>query len=307
MAVSDGRRVTVVKDMGLVATVFDDRTLAALHGHLAIGHTRYSTTGLVARWRNAQPVYRDVAGRASSPSATTATWSTPRTLAEEAGHAARHGHQRQRPRGRADRQPSWPSAPRRSDDGRALERALVDGAAPARGRLLARRHGRGPRHRRARPERLPAAVPRPARATAGCWRRRAPALDIVGAHFVRELEPGEMVVIDATGVRSVRPFADERGRPQALPVRVRLLRPARHPPLRPERPPGPGPHGRAARRAGAGRGRHGDGRARVGPARGRGLRPAQRHPLRPGPGQEPLHRPHASSPRTRRCGRSACA
>jgi amidophosphoribosyltransferase len=46
--------------MGLVSNVFDDRTLAALPGHLAIGHTRYSTTGS-STWRNAQPVYRDVA------------------------------------------------------------------------------------------------------------------------------------------------------------------------------------------------------------------------------------------------------
>jgi amidophosphoribosyltransferase len=36
----------------------------------------------------------------------------------------------------------------------------------------------------------------------------SPALDIVGAHFVRELDPGEMVVIDATGVRSQQPFAE---------------------------------------------------------------------------------------------------
>jgi amidophosphoribosyltransferase len=35
-----------------------------------------------------------------------------------------------------------------------------------------------------------------------------PALDIVGAHFVRELDPGEMVIIDATGYRSVRPFEE---------------------------------------------------------------------------------------------------
>ena len=41
-----------------------------------------------------------------------------------------------------------------------------------------------------------------------------PALDIVGAHFVRELEPGEMVVIDATGLRSLRPFPDERVDPK---------------------------------------------------------------------------------------------
>ena len=54
MAVSDGEMVTVVKDMGLVSNVFDDRTLATLQGHLAIGHTRYSTTG-GSGLRNAQP------------------------------------------------------------------------------------------------------------------------------------------------------------------------------------------------------------------------------------------------------------
>src|SRR5207253_6360594 len=59
MAVSDGETITVVKDMGLVTNVFDERTVAALEGHLAIGHTRYSTTGS-STWRNAQPVYRSV-------------------------------------------------------------------------------------------------------------------------------------------------------------------------------------------------------------------------------------------------------
>ena len=59
MAVSDGETLTVVKDQGLVASVFDDRTLAGLHGHLAIGHCRYSTTGS-STWRNAQPAYRSV-------------------------------------------------------------------------------------------------------------------------------------------------------------------------------------------------------------------------------------------------------
>src|SRR4051794_12314249 len=59
MGVSDGELITVVKNMGLVSTVFDDRTLAPLVGHLAIGHTRYSTTGS-STWRNAQPVYRSV-------------------------------------------------------------------------------------------------------------------------------------------------------------------------------------------------------------------------------------------------------
>src|ERR1700736_1865310 len=58
MAVSDGTQLMVDKDMGLVAQVFNDYKLAALRGHLAIGHTRYSTTGS-STWRNAQPVYRD--------------------------------------------------------------------------------------------------------------------------------------------------------------------------------------------------------------------------------------------------------
>src|SRR5687768_10801489 len=43
--------------MGLVTQVFDERRLAPLDGHLAIGQVRYSTTG-TSVWRNAQPVYR---------------------------------------------------------------------------------------------------------------------------------------------------------------------------------------------------------------------------------------------------------
>ena len=59
IAVSDGETITVVKDMGLVATVFDERKLAPLDGHVAIGHVRYSTTG-TSHWQNAQPLYRSV-------------------------------------------------------------------------------------------------------------------------------------------------------------------------------------------------------------------------------------------------------
>jgi amidophosphoribosyltransferase len=59
MAVSDGETIIVVKDMGLVMSVFDERTLAPLQGDLALGHVRYSTTGQ-STWHNAQPVYRSV-------------------------------------------------------------------------------------------------------------------------------------------------------------------------------------------------------------------------------------------------------
>lgn len=61
MAVSDGRRTMVFKDMGLVSQVFDEATLNSLVGHLAIGHTRYSTTGSSV-WDNAQPTFRSRPG-----------------------------------------------------------------------------------------------------------------------------------------------------------------------------------------------------------------------------------------------------
>ena len=59
IAVADGEMVTVVKDLGLVAQVFDEPTLATLEGGVAIGHTRYSTTGSSV-WHNSQPSYRQV-------------------------------------------------------------------------------------------------------------------------------------------------------------------------------------------------------------------------------------------------------
>ena len=57
IAVSDGASVVVYKDLGLVSQVFDEATLGSLRGHLAVGHTRYSTTG-ASTWENAQPTFR---------------------------------------------------------------------------------------------------------------------------------------------------------------------------------------------------------------------------------------------------------
>ncbi|MDO5627142.1 MAG: amidophosphoribosyltransferase [Mobilicoccus sp.] len=54
IAVSNGNRVLVYKDMGLVSQVFDETSLSQLTGHIAIGHARYSTTG-GSTWENAQP------------------------------------------------------------------------------------------------------------------------------------------------------------------------------------------------------------------------------------------------------------
>jgi amidophosphoribosyltransferase len=57
IAVSDGNRIMVHKEMGLVAQVFDEPALTALRGHIAVGHCRYSTTG-ASTWANAQPTFR---------------------------------------------------------------------------------------------------------------------------------------------------------------------------------------------------------------------------------------------------------
>ena len=57
IATSDGERILIFKDMGLVSQVFTEGDLATLKGNLAIGHCRYSTTGS-STWVNAQPTLR---------------------------------------------------------------------------------------------------------------------------------------------------------------------------------------------------------------------------------------------------------
>src|SRR5437773_7084011 len=55
IATSDGVQLHVFAEMGLVSQVFDEENLTALTGHMAIGHTRYSTTGSSCV-ENAQPI-----------------------------------------------------------------------------------------------------------------------------------------------------------------------------------------------------------------------------------------------------------
>lgn len=55
IAVGDGKTVTTVKNLGLVTQVFEETDLKALPGIVAIGHVRYSTTGMSNAWENAQP------------------------------------------------------------------------------------------------------------------------------------------------------------------------------------------------------------------------------------------------------------
>ncbi|PKQ38392.1 MAG: amidophosphoribosyltransferase [Actinobacteria bacterium HGW-Actinobacteria-1] len=60
IAVADGHTLTVVKSLGLVPQAFKESDLATLQGHLAIGHTRYSTTGSSSAWENAQPMVSSI-------------------------------------------------------------------------------------------------------------------------------------------------------------------------------------------------------------------------------------------------------
>ncbi len=57
IAVSDGRELMLYKDLGMIASVLDERRLPSLRGNLAIAHCRYSTTGSTI-WENAQPTFR---------------------------------------------------------------------------------------------------------------------------------------------------------------------------------------------------------------------------------------------------------
>ncbi len=57
IAVADDGQIMVVKEMGLVSQVFDEKTLQGMSGTHAIGHVRYSTTGST-QWQNSQPFFR---------------------------------------------------------------------------------------------------------------------------------------------------------------------------------------------------------------------------------------------------------
>jgi amidophosphoribosyltransferase len=233
MAVSDGDTLTVVKDQGLVASVFDDRTLAGLTGHLAIGHCRYSTTGS-STWRNAQPAYRSV-GEHMFALGHNGNLVNTEKLAADAGMlegtvtsdsdlvaeliAAELSIDL------AAEELADLGVPVPAPDGGphgGLERAVatviprLEGAFSLvimdEARVIGVRDPHG-----FRPLCLGRLDPSdPAVGGHGGWvlASETPALDIVGATFVRELEPGEMVVIDEAGVRSLHPHGADGADPR---------------------------------------------------------------------------------------------
>ena len=204
IATSDGQRLLVYKDMGLVSQVFDERALASLTGHVAIGHCRYSTTG-GSTWENAQPTLGGHEGGtvALAHNGNLINSAELRDLVLAGGsEAALSGELR---RGNTTDTALVTAlltdSPDRTLEARALEvLPLLRGAFcftfMDEHTLYAARDRHGIR---------PLVLGRLERgwvvASETC------ALDIVGAAFVREIEPGELVAIDAGGVRTER-FAE---------------------------------------------------------------------------------------------------
>jgi amidophosphoribosyltransferase len=192
IAVSERGRLTALRDLGLVTQVFDEQSLSALQGEAAIGHTRYSTTGANG-WDNAQPLLHH--GRV-------------RTVA--VGHngnlinAAQLRHEVGRRLGSTS--DSEVIAALIANDERPLDEAVaaamarLQGAATVvgltEGKLFSFRDAHG-----FRPLVLGRLDGDVVVASETC------ALDLVGARFEREVRPGELVVADGDGVRSVQALA----------------------------------------------------------------------------------------------------
>ena len=202
IATSDGETVTVFKDMGLVAQVFDESTLAGLDGHLGIGHTRYSTTGSTI-WANAQPAHRQV-GNTSVALGHNGNLTNTTELATTLGVSGATTDSDLMAEGIAR------ALDDERSDARGLEMALME-VAPTwkgafslvimdQGRVVGLRDPNGFR---------PLCL---GKLSQGGWvvASESAALDLVGAAFVREVGAGEMVVIDANGLRSYYPFEDVR-------------------------------------------------------------------------------------------------
>jgi amidophosphoribosyltransferase len=195
IATADGATMRLSRAMGHVADAFDERALESLPGHIAIGHTRYSTAG-ESRLQNAQPILIDCA---------------------HGQIAIAHNGNLVNARELRDRLVRDGSIFQTSSDTEVIlhlyarsrevsvEDALVESISQVSGafslvlltkdRLIAARDPHGFR---------PLALGRLGDSYIVC--SETCALDLIGAAYVRDVEPGELLVISEGGVRSLRPF-----------------------------------------------------------------------------------------------------
>ncbi len=204
IAVSDGEQVMVYKDLGLVAQVLDDRRLPSLRGHLAIAHCRYSTTGST-RWENSQPTFRLGPHRAVAIGHNGNLVNTRELLGLLPGGRRQLG---------ATTDTELLTALLASAPGGDLVDALLHLLPAVRGAyslvVMDERRVIGVRDPNGfRPLAL-GRLPGHAGGSPGGWclSSETAGLDALGAEYVRDEEPGEMVVLgEPDGPRSVR-FAD---------------------------------------------------------------------------------------------------
>jgi amidophosphoribosyltransferase len=198
MAVSDGTTVVVYKELGLVAQVFDEATLSALTGHLAVGHCRYSTTGS-CNWENAQPSYRPSAHGGGIALGHNGNLTNTAELAAKATNPV----DPTRPMPKATNDSDLITALLSAHPDLSLEATALEVLPLLRGAfslvfmdehtLYAARDPHGVR---------PLVLGRLERG----WvvASETAALDIVGASFIREIEPGELIAVDEHGLRTQR-------------------------------------------------------------------------------------------------------
>ena len=198
IATSDGERILVYKDMGLVSQVFTESDLSSLKGFLAIGHCRYSTTGS-STWVNAQPTLRPTK-YGTLALAHNGNLTNTGDLAEMLQRQTLMAPSKDRG---ATTDTEIMTALIAGQDEKNFEASamsilpLLDGAFSLvfidENTLYAARDRHGVR---------PLVIGKLERG----WvvASETAALDIVGASFVREVEPGEFIAIDEKGIRSQR-------------------------------------------------------------------------------------------------------
>ncbi len=199
IASADGARVRIMKQMGYVNDIFNEATLAPLTGHIAIGHTRYSTAG-DSKIANAQPILIDCVhgqvGICHNGNIVNANETRERLV--RAGSIFQTN---------SDTEVVLHLYAR--SQAASVEDAIVESVTQLTGafsfaiitkeHLIAVRDPHGFR---------PLALGRLGESWVVC--SETCALDLIGATYVRDVEPGEVLIIGPAGMRSVKPFPASR-------------------------------------------------------------------------------------------------